>query len=98
MDNELKALLVLLEDTDEEIYQIVENKLLNMGLEIVPSLEKAWDNSLDNLFHQRIENIIESIQFASITKKMDNWVKSEQGDLTPVQTRHLARVVREEFK
>ena len=40
--DKLQALISLLDDPDEEVFQTVEGELLKGQVEIVPELEKAW--------------------------------------------------------
>jgi regulator of sirC expression with transglutaminase-like and TPR domain len=81
MDQELKALINLLNDTDTEVFQTVERKLIQRGIVIVPDLENAWESSLNDLFHKRIENVIGTIQFNNISESLENWCKTSQPDL-----------------
>jgi len=79
--SELAALLKLLDDSDKEVYDLVSLQLTKMGNEVVPFLEKAWENSLNDVFQSRIENIIQAIQFKSVISGLENWVQQEKPDL-----------------
>ncbi len=79
--DKIKALLTLLDDPNEEIFSTVENALLQEHVEIVPELEKAWESSPDNLFQERVENIIHSIQLNDIHAEIENWLKTPNPDL-----------------
>lgn len=76
--NKIEALIKLLDDPDNLVYREVEKNLLEMGTEIVPILEKAWENSANNLIHQRIENIIQQIQFTEVYNGFSSWRKSQE--------------------
>ncbi len=78
---ELQAHINLLDDPNNEVFQVVQQNLSNQGTDIVPELEKAWENSLNELFQERIENIIQEIQFQSIQKKLSKWADSGGNDL-----------------
>lgn len=80
-DNELKALLKLLDDTDKDVMPIVEKNLHRRGVDIIPQLERKWESSHDEFTQQRIENIIHEIQFTNVKKKLANWINSENDDL-----------------
>ena len=54
---------------------------MNAGTDIVPALEKAWENSLNELFHQRIETIVQKIQLQSTYNELSNWKHSGGNDL-----------------
>ena len=70
---EISALISLLDDPDERIFDEVRSKLLSMGQAIIPTLENAWENSFDALIQNRIENIIHKIQFEKIISELKNW-------------------------
>ena len=40
---ELKAHIILLDDTDENVYQSIIDNLINEGSHIIPFLEKEWE-------------------------------------------------------
>ncbi len=78
---ELKAHIVLLDDTDKNIYQSIIDNLINEGNHIIPFLEKEWELSDNELVHKRIENIISEIQFADTKKALYNWVSFGGNDV-----------------
>ena len=80
-DSEIKALIKLLDDTDQEVYHHIEEKLLNLGKEVIPILEDAWSHSFDALMQQRIEHIIHKIQLDSLVDEIRAWVAGDQEDL-----------------
>jgi hypothetical protein len=59
---EILALLTLLDDPDETIYNEVKHRFVVLGPPVLPHLETAWENSFDVLMQRRIEAIIQSIQ------------------------------------
>jgi hypothetical protein len=71
---ELIALVSLLEDPDNEIYQVISDKIIHEGASLIPALEKAWETSENTLFQQRIESIIHKIQFQSTKDLLEQWV------------------------
>jgi len=78
---EIDAILKLLEDPDDVVFRHIEKKLLSEGEIIIPHLEKAWENSLDELLHQRAENIIHKIQFDGTFNDFKSWVDEKSDDL-----------------
>jgi len=77
----LNALIALLDDPNEEVFNSVEGELLKEEVEIVPELERAWEAQEDNILQQRIENIIHSLQFRDVRKRFKNWLLYEEDDL-----------------
>ena len=78
---EITALVKLLDDPDQEIYQHDEGRLLEYGNEVIDYLENAWEHSLDSLLQQRIENIVHKIQFSNVKEDLNLWYQSGAFDL-----------------
>jgi regulator of sirC expression with transglutaminase-like and TPR domain len=80
---ELKALINLLDDPDEEVYTHVKDRLMDLGNEIIPMLENVWEmgDPFNHLVQTRIETIIHSIQFNNTKRLLVEWAQNEQSDL-----------------
>ena len=78
---EVDALVRLLDDPDQEIFEHVESKLLSLGEEIIPTLVTHWEKLFDAVTQQRIENIIHKIQFSSCKDDLKIWMLSGGFDL-----------------
>lgn len=79
--NEINALIQLLDDTDQEVFNHVYNKLKSFGPEVIPNLEQAWSVDLNPTAHDRIEEIIHDIQFDVLVKEWKIWLSNESPDL-----------------
>jgi regulator of sirC expression with transglutaminase-like and TPR domain len=80
-DKELKALISLLDDEDSEVLGHVEEKIISFGDAIIPMLEEQWENSFNPDMQKRIEDIIHTLQFDSLKKRLQDWYKSGEHDL-----------------
>jgi len=78
---ELNALIRLLDDTDEEVFNQIEPKIVNYGKEVIPILENVWSKALDALMQQRIESIIHKIQLESLQQDLSVWTSTGCIDL-----------------
>ncbi len=78
---EIKALISLLDDPDEAVFDQISMKFLSLGQEVIPVLEDAWEYSFDTLIQNRIENIIHQIQFDIIKDSLREWVHPDQQNL-----------------
>ena len=78
---ELNALISLLDDPDEGVFNEVSMRFLSLGEEVIPILENAWENSFDTLIQNRIEGIIHQIQFEQVKLGLLNWMKPENQNL-----------------
>jgi regulator of sirC expression with transglutaminase-like and TPR domain len=78
---EINALIRLLDDTDEEVFSHIKDRLIMFGQEVIPVLESAWSGSLDTLMQGRIEQIIHRIQLEELQKEITSWARSEEKDM-----------------
>lgn len=70
---ELEALISLLDDPDNQVFDSVSSRLIELGEDVVPPLEKRWEITLKPELQERIENVIRKIQFNTIKRGMDGW-------------------------
>lgn len=78
---ELKALVFLLDDSDEEVLQHVEQKLLDEGAAILPELEAVWEQEGDPAISRKLEDIIRRIQTSEIVEGLRTWYSEGRTDL-----------------
>ena len=71
---ELHALLKLLDDSDEEVVQIVENRLLESGEEILSDLEDAYLSKQFEDCSKQIEQILKMMQRKSLHSSVNDWL------------------------
>ncbi|WP_347841118.1 transglutaminase-like domain-containing protein [uncultured Draconibacterium sp.] len=70
----LEALINLLDDPDRTVFELVEQELLKEDDEIIPALEKKWEQSFDENSQNRIENIIQNLQFKRTYAGVKHWI------------------------
>jgi len=80
-EKEIQALISLLDDPDDNVYTQIKGKILDMGDNVIPNLEHAWENSFNPFFQQRIENLIHEIQFQNVKNALREWSKTNEKDL-----------------
>ncbi len=78
---EIAALVRLLDDPDEEVFNNVESRLLSLGNSVISQLEEAWQNSFDALLQQKLESVIHKIQFGSVKTELQAWKDTGGKDL-----------------
>jgi regulator of sirC expression with transglutaminase-like and TPR domain len=80
--SEMKALVSLLDDTDQEVTSHVEQKIRGLGDLIIPVLESQWEeNSLNPSLQRRIENLIHDMQYQSFAEGLFKWKEDGAQDL-----------------
>lgn len=81
-ESELNALVKLLHDPDEAIYNQVKSRLLELGPDVIPSLESAWESlSIDIEVQHRIEELIHEINFNSTKVELQSWIEGGSDNL-----------------
>lgn len=76
----LEALINLLDDPDTTVFGMVEQELLKGNDDIIPVLEKKWESSFDEGCQERIENIIQHIQFKETLHRLKMWLKRNENE------------------
>jgi len=79
--NQIEALIGLLDDTDDFVFQEVSKKLINLGEEIIPELERVWELSSNEFFQERIEIIIHKIQYNFVKENFQKWAETPEQEL-----------------
>ena len=91
-ENEIKALIRLLDDPDENVYKAVRKKIIAYGANILPDLTKAWQDAKatgrgNALLMSRFEKIVPLLQNNLLVGLINDW-KDNSRDL-----RHIAWLV-----
>ncbi len=79
-NKEIKALLQLIDDPDEDVYSTVSDKIVSFGKEIIPNLENLWENIHNEETQERIELLIHRLHFRDLTDEFIAW-KLQPADL-----------------
>lgn len=81
-EKSIQALIRLIEDPDENIFEHIRDELIGHGTDVIPFLETSWEEEdYGLLFQSRIEDLIHDIQFKSIKLALKDWIKSPHKDL-----------------
>ena len=79
-NKEISALLHLIDDPDEDVYNTVSEKIVSFGKEIIPNLENLWETIGNEETQERIELLIHRLHFRDLTTEFTNW-KDNSADL-----------------
>ena len=70
--NEIKALLSLLDDPDQDVQTQIRDKIIQEGRSLVPFLEEYLQNEeLEKEVHSRVSDIYRDIQISGLQNEMD---------------------------
>jgi hypothetical protein len=75
---ELTALLNLIEDPDESVYQSVSSRLLTLGDEVLPVLDEHKLHIEDHIQLSKLEQIIHKIELSTLEKSLEDWKKNTE--------------------
>ena len=78
---ELKALVSLLEDEDEEVVAHVQQKIISLGNDVIPYLESEWESNFNSDTQRKIEDLIHALQFEGLQEKIKAWKAASNPDL-----------------
>lgn len=78
---ELNALLNLIDDPDEEVYQSVSSKLMSLGDEIIPILEEHKHHIQDTSLVFKFDEIIHKIEISALEQAIEEWKNSSENML-----------------
>jgi hypothetical protein len=78
---EISALLQLIDDPDNEVFDTVAEKLLHYGREIIPKLEQLWEVTADEEVQERIESLIHRVHYNDLQGEFLEWSKSKAPEL-----------------
>lgn len=75
----IEALIHLMDDPDEEIFQHVRDRLLQYGPDAIPYLENSWvEKDFGLIFLNRVEQLVHDIQFEHTKKQLVFWQEGEK--------------------
>lgn len=80
-NSKLIALVSLLDDPDQQIFDQIKSELINYGNAIVPILEDKWEKSFDQKIQSRLENLIHKIQLSNVGAQLLDWKKNDDSYL-----------------
>ena len=80
-NKEIVALLQLIDDPDEEVFDTVSQQLLHYGKDIIPNLEQLWELTHDADVQERIEQLIHRVHFQDLQREMLDWSQSKNPEI-----------------
>lgn len=80
-NKEISALFNLIDDPDEEVFDVVSEKIVGFGRPIIPNLEDLWESTPNEEIQSRIENIIHRLHYYDLIKEFRDWKVNGDDDL-----------------
>jgi regulator of sirC expression with transglutaminase-like and TPR domain len=80
-NKEISALFHLIDDPDEEVFNVVSTRIIDYGKGIIPNLENLWENTISGDVQERIELLIHRLHYQDLTEELTQWNKNSHQDL-----------------
>lgn len=80
-NKEISALFHLIDDPDEEVFNVVSDRIIDFGKGIIPNLENLWENTISEEVQERIELLIHRLHYRDLTEEVLQWNKNVHQDL-----------------
>jgi regulator of sirC expression with transglutaminase-like and TPR domain len=80
-NKEISALFHLIDDPDEEVFNVISEKIVDYGKPIIPNLEHLWETTPDTHTQERIELLIHRLHFRDLNEDLRQWNVSGHHDL-----------------
>jgi regulator of sirC expression with transglutaminase-like and TPR domain len=80
-NKEISALFHLIDDPDEEVFNVVSTRIIDFGKGIIPNLEHLWENTVSEDVQERIELLIHRLHYRDLTEETQQWGKNLHQDL-----------------
>ncbi len=77
----LRALISMIDEPDEKIYDTLKKQVLSYNIDAFPILENAWMTANDILVSSRLEELMEEVNFSYVYENLKSWVLNDGNDL-----------------
>ena len=74
-NKEISALFHLIDDPDEEVFNLVSTRIIDYGKGIIPNLENLWENTVSEEVQERIEMLIHRLHYRDLTEELTDPVE-----------------------
>lgn len=71
----------MLDDPDEMVFSTVSDKIISYGTAIVPKLEDFWEITESPEIQNRIETLIQRVNFTEVQRRLVSWDDSQSSSL-----------------
>lgn len=78
-NKEIAALLNLIDDPDEDVYNTISDKIVSIGKDIIPNLENLWEHISNVDTQERIELLIHRLHFSDLVAEFNKWKDGDAG-------------------
>ena len=80
-ENKIKSLISLIDDQDEGVYELVQGQIIGLGKEVLPLLDKAFDQSDSELMSSRLKDLISQLNLIRTREEIRDWKQNNSRNL-----------------
>src|SRR4030095_13560077 len=80
-NKEIVALLTLIDDPDQDVFEAVSEKIVDYGKPIIANLEHLWETTPEEHTQERIELLIHRLHYRDLAEDFRQWTISGHHDL-----------------
>jgi len=73
-NREIDALVSLMDEPNDEVYDEIRRKIIGHGIEALPHLEEAWLHTFSGIHSKRLEMTIEEIKYHNLISLVLQWL------------------------
>ncbi len=74
---EIQALLKLIDDPDDDVYETVSTKIISFGKDIIPNLEHFGETVDNTQLQEKIALLINELHFTDLKAEFEQWVANK---------------------
>ena len=78
---EIDSIINLLDDQDENVFELLKQQLISFGPEILPVLDEAIDNSFSKIISRRLSSIFDELNLQNTINELVAWKNSDEHNL-----------------
>jgi len=79
--HKIESLISLIDDQDQAVFELVQNQIMELGSDVIPLLNDAYDHSDNELMSTRLKTIIEQLNLSKAQVQIRNWKKNNAQNL-----------------
>jgi regulator of sirC expression with transglutaminase-like and TPR domain len=77
----IESLISLIDDQDKGVYELVQGQIIDLGKDVLPFLDKAFDESDSELMSARLKNLIGQLNLIKTREDIRDWKQHNSRNL-----------------
>jgi len=77
----IKSLISLVDDQDDDVFDLVQGQIIDLGKDVLPLLKKAYDETESNLMSLRLKKLISQLNLIKAREEILYWKNNNSRNL-----------------